>query len=111
MSPPVGLEPRWACVFMAQAQSGAVSSSPAILGDDIFPGSVSGASGFGSHWQLNTTHMLTDMASSDFAAEEFDLGTTSVRLVRIGNVIQLIYSNKLDAKLLHAELSSRFKRI
>lgn len=51
------------------------------------------------------------MASSDFVAEEYDLGTTSVMLVRVGNVIQLVYSNKIDARLLHAELSSRFKRI
>jgi hypothetical protein len=51
------------------------------------------------------------VASPDFEAKEYDLGTTSVRLVRVGTIIQLIYSNKLDARILYAELSSRFKNI
>lgn len=50
------------------------------------------------------------MASSDFEAKTYDLGTTSVRLVRVGNVIQLIFSSKLDARLYYAEAASRFKR-
>lgn len=33
--------------------------------------------------------------STDFEAREFDLGMTSVRLVRVGNVVQLFYSNKI----------------
>jgi hypothetical protein len=37
--------------------------------------------------------------SSDADASECDLGTTSVGLVRVGNVVQAIFSNKLDAKL------------
>lgn len=51
------------------------------------------------------------MEPSDVEAREYDLGTTSVRLVRVGNMIQLLYSNKRDAGFLFAELSSRFKRI
>lgn len=36
--------------------------------------------------------------SSDVEAREYDLGTTSVRLIRAGNVVQMFFSNKLDAK-------------
>jgi hypothetical protein len=50
------------------------------------------------------------MASSDFEANAYDIGTTSVKLLRVGNVIQLIFSNKLDARLYYAEAASRFKR-
>ena len=49
------------------------------------------------------------MASSDFEANEYNLGTTSVRLIRVANVIQLVFSNKLDARLYYAEAASRFK--
>jgi hypothetical protein len=48
------------------------------------------------------------MAPSDFEANVYDLGTTSVRLVRVANVVELVYSNKLEAKIIYAELSSRF---
>ncbi len=51
------------------------------------------------------------MASSDFEANAYDLGTTSVRLMRVGNVIQLIFNNKLDARLYYAEAPSRFMRV
>jgi len=51
------------------------------------------------------------MASSEFEASAYDIGTTSVRLVRAGNVIQLIFNNKLDARLYYAEAASRFKRL
>jgi hypothetical protein len=51
------------------------------------------------------------VASSDFEASAYDIGTTSVRLVRAGNVIQLIFNNKLDARLYYAEAASRFKRL
>jgi hypothetical protein len=40
-------------------------------------------------------------ASPDFDASEYDLGTTSVRLIRAGSVVQAIFSSKLDAKLLY----------
>ena len=38
--------------------------------------------------------------TSDIEASEYDLGTTSVRLVRVGNVVQVLFSNKLDEVLL-----------
>jgi hypothetical protein len=49
--------------------------------------------------------------SSDFEVKEYDLGTTSVRLVRVGNVIQIFFSNKLEAKFLYDSISTRFKRM
>ena len=49
--------------------------------------------------------------SSDFEATEFDLGTTSVRLVRVGNVIQLFFSNKVESKFFYDETATRFKRL
>jgi hypothetical protein len=46
---------------------------------------------------------------SDVDATEFDLGTTSVRLIRVGNVVQAIFSNKVDAKLFYDDVESTFK--
>ncbi|MHB1868920.1 MAG: hypothetical protein ACYCPP_08240 [Nitrososphaerales archaeon] len=48
--------------------------------------------------------------SSDVEASEFDLGTTSVRLVRVGNVVQVLFSNKLESKMYYDETATRFKR-
>jgi hypothetical protein len=50
------------------------------------------------------------MASPDVEESEYDLGVTSVRLVRVGNVIQIIFSKKLAAAFYYAETSTRFKR-
>jgi len=50
------------------------------------------------------------MNASDVEASEYDLGTTSVRLVRVGNVVQVLFSNKLDAKFYYDETAARFKR-
>jgi hypothetical protein len=49
-------------------------------------------------------------ASSDVDASEYDLGTTSVRLIRVGNIIQVVFSSKLEAKFYYDEASARFKR-
>lgn len=49
--------------------------------------------------------------SSDVEAREYDLGTTSVRLIRAGNVVQMFFSNKLDAKFYFDSAAARFKRI
>jgi len=48
-------------------------------------------------------------ASSDAHASDFDLGTTSVRLVWVGNVVKAIFSSKLDAKLFYCDVKSTFK--
>jgi hypothetical protein len=45
-------------------------------------------------------------APSDVDASECDLGTTSVRLIRVGNVVQAIFSSKLDAKLFYDDVES-----
>ncbi len=50
------------------------------------------------------------MPSSDIEANEYDLGTTSVRLVRVGNVVQALFSNPLEAKLFFSEVASKFKK-
>ncbi len=50
------------------------------------------------------------MSSSDIEASEYDLGTTSVRLVRVGNVVQILFSNRLDAKFYYREAAGRFKK-
>ena len=51
------------------------------------------------------------MDPSDVGVAVYDLGTTSVRLIRTENLVQLMYSNKAEAGFLFAELSSRFKRM
>lgn len=50
------------------------------------------------------------MVSSDVEASEYDLGTTSVRLVRVGNIVQIFFSNKLEAKFFYDDTATRFKR-
>jgi hypothetical protein len=48
--------------------------------------------------------------NSDVEAKQFDIGTTSIRLVRVGNVIQLLFSSSIEAKYLYKELAERYKR-
>ena len=43
-------------------------------------------------------------------SSRYDIGTTSIRLVRVGNVIQLLFSSPLEAAYLYRELSERYKR-
>ncbi|MDG7009040.1 MAG: hypothetical protein JRN06_12580 [Nitrososphaerota archaeon] len=49
------------------------------------------------------------MTPSDFEASEYDLGPTSVRLVRVANVIQIMFSKKLAAEFYYADVARRFK--
>jgi hypothetical protein len=49
------------------------------------------------------------VTSSDFEASQYDLGATSVRLIRVGNVIQIIFNKKLAAEFYYSEISTRFK--
>ena len=46
----------------------------------------------------------------DVEANHYDIGTTSIRLVRVGNVIQILFSSPLEAKYLFNELAERYKR-
>ena len=48
--------------------------------------------------------------SSDVEGSKFDVGTTSIRLVRVGNVVQILFSSSLEAKLLYYELFEKYKR-
>ena len=48
--------------------------------------------------------------SSDVEGSQFDIGTTSTRLVRVGDVVQILFSSSLEAKLLYGELLERYKR-
>jgi len=50
------------------------------------------------------------VTASDVEVSEFDLGTASVRLIRVGNVVQKFFSNKLEAKFYYDETATRFKR-
>ena len=45
------------------------------------------------------------MLGDDVEASEFDIGTTSIRLVRVGNVLQILFSSSLEAKYLYRELA------
>jgi len=48
--------------------------------------------------------------SDDVEGSSYDVGTTSVRLVRVGSLIQILFNNPLEAKVLYKELSERYKR-
>lgn len=41
----------------------------------------------------------------DVEASHYDVGTTSIRLIRVGNVIQILFSSPLEAKYLYNELA------
>jgi hypothetical protein len=48
--------------------------------------------------------------NSDVEASEFDIGTTSIRLIRVGNVVQLLFSTSFEARYLYRELAERYKQ-
>ncbi len=47
--------------------------------------------------------------SDDVEENQFDVGTTSIRLIRVGNIIQILFSSSLEAKYLYKELAQRYK--
>ncbi len=47
---------------------------------------------------------------SDVEASQYDLGSTSIRLIRVESVVQILFSNKLEAKFFYEETATRFKR-
>ena len=59
---------------------------------------------------LSIARALEGVASSDFEVSEYDIGTTAVRLIRVGNVIQLVFSRKAAAEIFYAEAAARLKR-
>ena len=48
--------------------------------------------------------------SGDVEGSQLDIGTTSIRLVRVGNVVQILFSSSLEAKLLYNELFEKYKQ-
>jgi hypothetical protein len=48
--------------------------------------------------------------SNDVEGNRYDIGTASIRLVRAGNLVQVLFSNRLEAKYLYRELAERYKR-
>jgi hypothetical protein len=48
--------------------------------------------------------------SSDIESNQYDVETASIKLIRVGNVMQIIFSNSLEAKYLYKELAERYKR-
>ena len=53
---------------------------------------------------------MTLLMSGDVESNQYDIGTTSIRLIRVGNVIQIWFSSSLEAKYLYKELAERYKR-
>lgn len=50
------------------------------------------------------------MLNGDVESSRFDIGTTSIRLVKVGNVIQILFSSPLEARYLYKELAEKYKR-
>jgi len=64
-----------------------------------------------SHENTLKAHQLKHLSmSNDIESSQYDIGTTSIRLVRVGNVIQILFSSSLEAKYLYKELAERYKR-
>ena len=55
-------------------------------------------------------NVLMMSMNDDIESNQFDIGTTSIRLIRAGNVIQMLFSNKFDAKILYREIVEKYKR-
>ena len=47
---------------------------------------------------------------SDVEGSHYDIGTTSIRVVRVGNIIQVLFSNAWEAKYLYGELAEKYKQ-
>lgn len=50
------------------------------------------------------------MLNGDVESSRYDIGTTSIRLVRVWNIIQIVFSSPLEAGYLYGELAERYKR-
>lgn len=47
--------------------------------------------------------------AKDVEYNQYDIGTTSIKLIRMGNIIQIVFSRFLEAKYLYKELAERYK--
>lgn len=61
-------------------------------------------------WRFNT-YLVSISVGSDVEASTFDIGSSSVRLVRVGKVVQAYFSSSLQAKFWYYETSRRFKSL
>ncbi len=50
------------------------------------------------------------MLSDDVEGSKFGVGTSSIRLVRVGNLIQILFSSPVEARYLYRELAEMYKR-
>lgn len=48
--------------------------------------------------------------ASDVEGSNYNIGTTSIRLVRVGNLVQVMFSNSWEAKYLYQELAEKYKQ-
>ena len=48
--------------------------------------------------------------SDDIESSEYDLVTNTISLIRIGNIVQVLFSQKIAAKVFYMELAAKFKR-
>jgi len=53
---------------------------------------------------------VTATMSDDVEGSQFDIGTNPIRLVRVGNVAQAVFSGALEARLLYQDLSENHER-
>lgn len=53
---------------------------------------------------------VTATMSDDVEGSQFDIGTNPIRLVRVGNVVQAVFSGALEARLLYQDLSENHER-
>jgi hypothetical protein len=49
------------------------------------------------------------MASPDYEVSVYDLGVTSIRLIMVANVIQIVFSRKQAAAIFYAATAKKFK--
>ena len=50
------------------------------------------------------------VVNGEVESSQYDIGSTSIRLVRVGSVIQILFSSPLEAGYLYRELAERYKR-
>jgi hypothetical protein len=48
--------------------------------------------------------------SNGVEAGQFDIGTASIRLVRVGNVIQIVFSSSIEGRFLYKDSAERHRR-
>lgn len=52
----------------------------------------------------------TPVLDGEVESSQYDIGTTSIRLVRVGSIIQILFGSPREAGYLYRELAERYKR-